>query len=132
MKNLIIQLSNGSKITIEGFYMAPTYSGLLLGQPNEDLNDEILKSTTYPSAWGTRKAVYKQRNINKSKTELMPYMYSTWLSSMPVNDFKNQYNGSGIVMVWFGDEPLNKSIVEIIKNELENFDWDKHAENFNL
>ena len=42
MRNLTLQLKNGTKITIEGFYMTPTYSGLISGEPNEELNDEIL------------------------------------------------------------------------------------------
>lgn len=132
MRNLSIRLSNGSKITIEGFNMVPTYSGLISGEPDEELNDEILKRTSYPSEWGTRKAVYKQRNILKSKTELKDFFYSAWVTSKPVFDKKNQFDGSSIIMVWFGDEPKNKSIQEIIKFELEKFDWDKHAENFNL
>lgn len=132
MRILTIKLINGKEITVEGFNMKPTYIGLIFGEPEEIINDEILKKTTYPSEWGERKAVYKQKNIKKSKTELKPFIYSTWLTSKPVNDFKNQYEGSGIVMVWFGDEPLNKSIEEIITFELEKFDWDKHAENFNL
>lgn len=132
MRILIIKLRNGQEIAIQGFNMIPTYGGLIFGEPEEIINDEILRTTTYPSEWGERKAVYKQKNIYKSKTELKPFIYSTWLTSKPVNDFKNKYEGSGIVMVWYGNEPSNKSIEEIIKIELENFDWNKHAENFNL
>ena len=132
MINLTIELSNGTKITIEGFNMVPTYSGLISGEPNEELNENILKKTTYPSEWGERKAVYKQRNIKKSKIELKDFCYSAWLTSKPVFDTKNQFDGSSIVMVWFGDSPQNKSIQEIIKIELENFDWNRHCENFNL
>lgn len=133
MRNLTIALSTGKIISIEGFNMVPTYSGLISGEPNEELNDEILKKTTYPSAeWGERKVVYKQRNIKKSETELKPFTYSAWLTSKPVNDKKNQYEGSSIVMVWYSDFSKNKTIEEIILFELEKFDWDKHAENFNL
>ena len=132
MRNLTIQLKNGQKITVEGFYMSPTYSGLLSGEPNEDLNDEILKKTTYPAEFGVRKVVYKQANIKISETELKPFTYSAWLTSKPVNDKKNQFDGSSIIMVWYSDYSKNKTIEEIITFELEKFDWNKHAENFNL
>ncbi|WP_291103998.1 MULTISPECIES: hypothetical protein [unclassified Flavobacterium] len=130
MRNLIITLSTGKIITIEGFNMTPTYSGLISGKPNEELNDEILKRTSYPSEWGERKVVYKQANIKISETELKPFTYSAWLTSKPVNDKKNQFDGSSIVMVWYGNEPINKSIQEIIKFELESFNWNSHCENF--
>jgi len=132
MRNLIITLSTGKIITIEGFNMTPTYSGLISGEPNEELNDEILKRTSYPSEWGERKVVYKQTNIKKSKKELNPFIYSAWLTSKPVNNEQNQYEGSSIIMVWYSDFSKNKTIEEIITFELEKFDWDKHAENFNL
>jgi len=131
MRNLTIQLSNGTKITIEGFYMIPTYGGLITGEPNDELNDEILKKTSYPIEWGERKVVYKQANIKISETELKPFIYSAWLTSKPVNDKKNQFDGSSIIMVWYGNEPKNKSIQDIILVELENFDW-RHSENFNI
>ena len=132
MEKIIIKLSNGKIINVEGFCLTPTYSGLLVGEPDEEMNDEILKRTTYPSEWGIRKAIYKQINIKKSKTELKPFIYSAWLTSKPVLDKKNQYNGSSIIIVWFGDNPYNKSIHEIIKFELENIDWNRYAENFNF
>lgn len=131
MRNLTIQLSNGRKITIEGFYMIPTYSGLISGEPDEELNHAVLRKTSYPSAWGERKVVYKQANIKISDTELKPFIYSAWLTSKPINDKKKQFDGSSIIIVWCGSEPKNKSIQDIILVELENFDWN-HAENFNI
>ncbi|PWA05597.1 hypothetical protein [Flavobacterium psychrotolerans] len=131
MRNLSVQLRNGRKITIEGFNMIPTYSGLISGEPDEELNHTILKKTSYPSAWGERKVVYKQANIKISDTELKPFIYSAWLTSKPINDKKNQFDGSSIIMVWYGNEPKNKSIQEIILVELENFDL-RHFENYNI
>jgi hypothetical protein len=132
MKNFTITLSNGMKMTIEGFNMTPTYSGLIIGVPDEELNDDILKGTSYPSEWGERKAVYKQVDLHASETELNPVIYSVWLTSKPVMDKKNEYDGSSIVMIWYGSNPINKSIAEIITNELEKFDWNRHAENYQL
>jgi hypothetical protein len=131
MRNLTMQLSNGRKITIEGFNIIPTYGGLMTGEPNDELNDEIMKRTSYPSQWGERKVVYKQANIKISETELKPFIYSAWLTSIPINDKKNQFEGSSIIMVWYGNDPKNKSIQDIILVELENFDL-RHFENYNI
>ena len=46
MRNFIITSSNGMKVTIEGFQMTPTYSGLIIGKPDEEINKEILERTS--------------------------------------------------------------------------------------
>lgn len=130
MRNFIITRSDGMKVTIEGFHMTPTYSGLIIGEPDEEINKKILERTSYPSEWGVRKAIYKQINILKSETELKPFTYSAWLTCESINDKNNQFDGSSIILIWFGDDPTTKSIQEIILFELEKFDWNKHAENF--
>ena len=42
------------------------------------------------------------------------------------------FDGSSIIMVWYSDFSKNKTIEEIIQSELEKFDWNRHAENFNF
>jgi hypothetical protein len=63
---------------------------------------------------------------------LKPVIYSAWLDSDPVNDKENQFDGSWIVVSWFGEEQIEKSIKEIIEDGLSDFDYDEYAVNYQM
>lgn len=132
MKNLNIKLATGKTVTLEAFHMTTTYGGMIVGRPSKEDNIEVINNISYPKDWGVRKSYIEKSNMYLSQDTLKPLVYSAWLSAEAINDKGNQFNGSDIIVIWFGDKELNKSIKGIIVDGLRMLDWDKHAENFNF
>lgn len=130
MENIKIKLASGKIVTLESFHMCKTYSGLITGEPTEEINIEIINNISYPKNWGTRKSFIKKSTMYLSKDILNPVVFSVWLSANPVNDRKNQFDGSSVILTWLTDNLKGKNIEEIIVSGIITFDWDKHAENF--
>lgn len=132
MENLKIKLASGKIVTLEAFHMSRTYGCLITGKPNKEINTDIINNISYPSNWGKRKAVFNKSDLYISEDVLKPIVYSAWLSSKSINDKDNQFDGSDIVVIWFGDSLKGESIDKLIVSILEELDWDKNAENFLL
>lgn len=132
MGQLKIKLASGKNVTLESFHMTKTYAGLLAGEPTKEMNEKIINNITYPKNWGASKSFIEKSNMYLSEDVLKPLVFSVRLSAKPINDKEKQFDGSEIIVIWFGNEKLNKSIKGIIVDGLENFDWDKHAKNFNI
>lgn len=82
---------------------------------------------------GHRKSIFHfTSNDYVSKDTLKPVIYSAFLESDSIGDTENQYDGSRLVVSWFGEEQIEKSISEIITEGLAGFKYDKLAENFNF
>ena len=130
MGNTKIKL-NEREITVEKFHFALTYAGLLIGSPNKEINDKIKSDSQSSLNIGNRKSVFVAKNEDYITDEILkPIIYSAWLDSEPINDMENQYDGSWIVVSWFGEEQINKSIKEIIEDGLSDFDYDNFAQNY--
>jgi hypothetical protein len=127
MENIKIKLSSGKIVTLEAFNMSMTYAGLLVGEPNNEMNDSIISQISYPTNWGTRKAVLNKTDMYTSKNVLKPIIYSVWLTASAVLKIND---GSSMVLIWFGENSTDKSIQEIIIKGVGGFDWNKHAESF--
>lgn len=130
MGQLKIKLVSGKNVTLEAFQMSLTYSGLLAGEPTQEMNEKIINNFSSPKKWGGKKTYIEKTNMYRSENVLKPIIYSAWLSAKPINDKEKQFDGSDIVVVWFGNEKLNKSIKRIIVDGLGMFDWDNYAENY--
>ncbi|VXB46971.1 conserved hypothetical protein [Flavobacterium sp. 9R] len=128
MKNIKIAKR---EITIEKFQFEYTYRGLIIGSPNQVINDKIISDYQNSLKKGNRKSIFHFTNNDYvSKDTLKPVIYSAFLESEPINDIENQYDGSWLVVSWFGDEQIEKSISEIITKGLAGLKYDKLAENF--
>lgn len=127
-----IKLIEGKKVTLEGFNMEPTYAGLLAGIPTEESNQLLIKSIKSPKDWGNRATLLKKSDLYASKDILKPVIYSAWLSSEPINDEYNKYDGSNLILIWLGDENKEMTLQDLIVYGIGLFDWEKHAENYQL
>lgn len=124
-----IKLQTGRIVEVEAFNMSRTYGGLLVGEPNEAMNDSIIGLISYSKDWGNRKALLNKENMYVSKNVLKPIIYSVWLTSSVVPEKSKISDASSLVLLWFGVESENKSIRDIIIDGINNIDWDKNAEN---
>lgn len=67
--------------------------------------------------------MYSKKNV------LKPIIYSVWLTSEAVPEKSKANDANSIVLLWFGQESIDKSIKDIIIEGISDFDWDKNAEN---
>lgn len=121
------------EIAIERFHFSITYAGLIIGSPNKVINDKIISDYESSLNVGNRQSVFIAKDEDYITDEVLkPVIYSAWLDSDPVNDKENQYDGSWIVVSWFGEEQIEKSIKEIVEDRLVDFDYDKYAINYQM
>lgn len=125
-----IKLQSGKEIYLEAFYCTPTYAGLLIGSPTKESNANLIKNLNHPSDWGKKISILKKSDMFVSENILKPIINFAWISSEPINNKDNQFDGSNLVAIWFSDENFNKSLNEIIIKGVGNLDYDKYAENF--
>lgn len=124
-----IKLKTGKIVRVESFIMSSTYGGVLVGKPNKNMNDEIISFLTHSNDFGKRKVLIKKQNRYSSKDVLKPIVYKVLLMSEPIANRNTMADASAIVLIWFGDTDINKSINEIIADGVGEFDWNKYAEN---
>ena len=125
-----IKLQSGKEVYVEAFHCTPTYAGLLLGSPTKESNEKLLQNLSSPVQWGQRKTLLKKSDLYVSKDILKPIIYSVWLSSVPINNKGNEFDGSDIILIWLEDENLDMTIKDNIKYGIGLFDWDENAENY--
>ncbi|MBA9072583.1 hypothetical protein GGR22_000709 [Flavobacterium gossypii] len=124
-----LKLKTGKEVSLETFSMSMTYGGLLVGEPNEAINDSIIGLIKYSKDWGNKKVLLKKKNQYSSKNVLKPIIYTVWLTSEAVPTNTDIKDASSIVLIWFGEAHSDKSIHEIIIEGVGDFDWDSNAEN---
>ena len=127
-KMIRIQLESGREVSVEGFSFGYTYGGLLEGSPSAAINKNIVERTSYPSDWGRRKVLKIQPDEQDIETWLKPTHYAVWLNSS--DPILPEYDGSELVVVWFGDVPDNRLVEEIIENGIKDIDWGSNAQDF--
>lgn len=127
-----MELIGGKKVTLEGFNMEPTYAGLLAGIPTEESNQLLIKSIKPPKQWGQRATLLNKSDLYASQDVLKPVIYSAWLSAEPINDEGNIFDGSNLILIWLGEEHKEMTLHDLIIYGIGLFDWQKHAENYQL
>lgn len=124
-----IKLANGKIVTIEDFRMQFVYDGMLLGQPNKEVNDKIIAN--FIKSFNSNKVFMIMDDAYVMEDRLKPILFSAQLVSGPVNDKKGIFDGSYLNIVWFGDDFKSNTIDKMIM-DLKSFDYEKEAENYQL
>nr|WP_315142035.1 hypothetical protein [uncultured Flavobacterium sp.] len=122
-----IKLANGKIVTIEDFRMQFVYDGMLLGQPNKEVNEKIISN--FIKSFNSNKVFIIMDDAYVTEDQLKPIIFSAQLVSGPVNDKEEIFDGSYLNIVWFGDDFKSSTIDKMIIN-LKSFDWDVEAENY--
>ena len=124
-----IKLANGKIVTIEDFRMQFVYDGMLLGQPNKEVNEKIISN--FIKSFNSNKVFIIMDDAYVTEDQLKPIIFSAQLVSGPVNDKKGIFDGSYLNIVWFGDDFKSNTIDKMIM-DLKSFDYEKEAENYQL
>ena len=121
------------EVEVVAFSFGYTYGGLLLGIPNDRINQKIYDRISYPEDWGKR----KQLKLKPRPTDFisgikgLPHAhYSVWVySKYPMNE---NSDGTQLIITWLDGVPNNKSISDIIYQGIKSVNWFKEATDFNF
>lgn len=133
MKNEVIKLKSGHELTINGIQIQKTYNEILVGEPSLEDNVRIYNSLDVPVNWYVRKCVFSKKSFDLDKKKFEPYTVYVWVEShKSVNDPKNKFDGSELVIIGTIESMINFSVQELVKDVIKDFDWEKYANNFNF
>jgi len=126
--NKKIRLKCGTVVLIEEIQISQTY-GEVIGGDNIDSNIYLYDKLSAPKSWGQRKTVFNKKDFDLNR-EWQCYTVNVWLTSKAINDSKGIFDGSEVVVLFTADSILDKTIKELILENLVNFDYKSNAENF--
>lgn len=76
----------------------------------------------------SRKVLKIQPTNEEINTFLPPSVYKVWLvSTNPIDKYDD---ASELIVIWFDENPGERSIKEIIEKGVINIEWENHAEGF--
>ena len=122
-----IKLANGKIVTLERFKMEFIYDGILVGKPNRETNNRIISDAV--KEFNQNKVLVLMEDAYASEDLLKPIMITAGLTSQPINDSEEMFDGSYLNIIWFSNDFKTNSIDKMIGN-LESFDWNIEAENY--
>lgn len=133
MKKQSIKLNCGHEVEVIAIDIIRTYGEILVGEPTFEDNFHIYENLKSPEHWGKRKTVFSKESFNLDLEIFKPYTIYIWLSSnKSVNDPKNKFDGSEVIIVWTIEDLFSFSVDSLIEEGIEDFDWEKSAENFSI
>lgn len=122
-----IKLANGKVVILERYKMEFIYDGILVGKPNKEINDRIISDAV--KKFNQNKVLVLMEDAYASEDLLKPIMITAGLTSQPINDSEEMFDGSYLNIIWFSNDFKTNSIDEMIGN-LESFEWNIEAENY--
>ena len=133
MRNEIIKLNSGYELTLKGIQIKTTYDEILVGEPSLEDNVRIYNRLDVPSDWYLRKCVFSKKSFNLDKKRFEPYTLWVWVeSNKSVNDPKNKFDSSQLVIIGTVDSMIDFSVKELVEDVIKDFDWEKYASNINF
>jgi hypothetical protein len=119
-----IKLHNGRIVTLENFKMEFIYDGILVGKlDNKRVISDVLKK------FNQNKVLLLMDDAYVSEDVLKPIMFTAQLTSDPINDNEDIFDGSYLNIVWFSNDFKINTIEKMIEN-LKSFDYEKEAQNY--
>jgi hypothetical protein len=122
-----IKLANGKVVILERFKMEFIYDGILVGKPSKEINDRIISDAI--KEFKQNKVLVLMDDAFATEDLLKPIMITAGLTSLPIDDSEEMFDGSYLNIIWFSNDFKTNSIDKMIGN-LESFDWNTEAENY--
>lgn len=118
-----IKLANGKVVLLESFKLDFIYDGVLVGKidNNRVISDAIKK-------FNENKVLVLMDDAYVSPDVLKPIMFTAQLTSQPINDNEEMFDGSYLNIIWFSNDFKSNSIDKIINNL--KFDYEREALNY--
>ena len=130
---LSLMLDCGREVTLDAFDYARTYSGLLEGLPNAEMNARIVARAlaARDGSWGRRKTHLIPPAIDDRDPAhpALPFaLLRAWLICCEPID--PAFQGSELAVVWFADECHDEPIADVVFRAIRGLPWEKLAEDF--
>lgn len=122
------KLKCGTMVIIEEIQISQTY-GEVIGGDNIESNIYLYDKLSAPKSWGQRKTVFNKKDFDLNQ-EWQFYTVNVWLTSEAIKDSKGIFDGSEVVVLFTADSILDKTIKELILENLADFDYNSKAENY--
>ena len=122
------KLKCGTMVIIEEIQISQTY-GEVIGGDNIESNIYLYDKLSAPKSWGQRKTVFNKKDFDLNQ-EWQFYTVNVWLTSEAIKDSKGIFDGSEVVVLFTADSILDKTIKELILENLADFDYKSKAENY--
>jgi hypothetical protein len=122
------KLKCGTMVIIEEIQISQTY-GEVIGGDNIESNIYLYDKLSAPKSWGQRKTVFNKKDFDLNQ-EWQFYTVNVWLTSEAINDSKGIFDGSEVVVLFTADSIIDKTIKELILENLADFDYKSKAENY--
>lgn len=131
MEKQTIKLDCGHEVEVIAIDIRRTYGEILVGSPRFEDNFYVYENLKAPEHWGNRKTVMNMNSFNLDLKHFKEYTIYLWLSSnKSVNDPKQKFDGSEVVIVWTIDDLFSFSVNSLIEEGIQSFDWENSANNF--
>ncbi len=135
-----IKFSDRSVRDFRGLYQWPTYTGVLEGVPNAEMNKSLIDGILGKAKELTHsehiflieprlEPMENQGSFSSGEFEKLPGIVC--VANLLEQAIKDQYMFSSLTLVWFQDEyamPIGKEI----EKQIEELDWTKIAKDFDL
>jgi len=121
-----IKLADGKIVTLEKFQMEFIYDGILVGKPNKEINDRIISDAI--KKFTPNKVLVLMDDAFISEELLKPIMFTAELTSRPINDVEDIFDGSYLNVIWFSSDFKTIGIDKMIGNL--KLDYDSEASNY--
>jgi hypothetical protein len=129
MPNGVYRLPSGRTVQLERLYLDSTYAGVMEGSP-ERASPSILRQQREEA----RRLLAPGKPIVVSDPGCIPLptyrLIAELVSRKGVRNTAPEFS-SHLFIAWFSDE-ISKPIDELIGPVLDELDWDRHAEDFDI
>lgn len=131
---MLLSLDCGIKVRIALVECSYTYSGLIEGTPNEDLNNKLLQffQRRLDEIWGGgRKNYLLPPQIDRTDPE-HPLLQQARMIAMLDHIGSSEEPLTQLVDGWFTRTLIDRPLVEIIQNDLHGLPWLELAEEYEI
>ena len=128
------ELDCGRSVTVDAVHFIRTYGGLLEGQPNQRMNDDLISRAVERAGgrlWGTRKVHLIPPLVDRSDPAhpTLPRVELTaWLTCY--RPIAEPNAGSELVVVWYRDEFPGLALDGVVYEAIRGLAWEELAEDF--
>jgi hypothetical protein len=120
---------NGRTYNIRNFYFDYTYSTLLAGSPNREINEDILTRIKKPyGSWAFK--MHQLPITEEQMNGVLPKCY--FFSDISSDPLDPEFCESGLTLFWLGNPPFDQSIPNIIEQVLTEVNWEEESKDFDF
>jgi len=128
----MVQDEKGHYIHVVRFYTEDTYEGLLLGAPDERMNEEIVDSVRERATryFGERRPFHLIPPVIRygGRPPMLPHRIC--MAYLDSGEGLNGCMGSYLILAWFTNDEIETGIAAMVQAALDQIEWSAIAEGY--